>query len=192
MLRAIAIDRRALSTDPNRADRRRDLSRDAGLLAEILAEEGRHREALDGFREVERVLEEEIRLDSNDRVAWRNLVAVRSRMARSLVATDRAGEARAIVEPMLDLLEADLAADADNVTLKAMVGELATRLGEALVEQARRAPASARAAARVAARPTLERAIEILRPLVEDGTLTGDDAAVLDQARAALARCPQS
>ena len=190
--RAIAIDRRALAADPNRADRRRDLSRDAGLLAQILAEEGRHREALDGFREVERVLEEEIRLDSADRMARRNLGAVRSRMARSLVATDRVEEALAIVEPMLDLLEADLAVDADNVMLKVTVGELATRLGEALVEQARRAPAGARAASRAAAGPTLERAIEILRPLVEDGTLTGEDAAVLDQARAALARCPRS
>jgi non-specific serine/threonine protein kinase/serine/threonine-protein kinase len=189
LARAIDVDRRALAADPNGSDRRRDLSRDAGLYARMLADAGRHQEALAGFHEVARLLEEEIRLDPADRLARRNLGALRSRMARSLIALERPAEALSLLEPALGALEAELAADPGNVFLRVTVGEVATRLGEAFIARARGAPTEERATACAPARPPLERAIEILRPMVEDGTLSGGDAAVLEEARAGLAAC---
>jgi hypothetical protein len=119
----------------------------------------------------------------------RNLGAMRARAARSLLALDRAEEARALLEPSLVALEEDLAADPGNMFLQITVGELATRLGEALVAQAQGATSNDRDRLRLEARGVLARAIEITRPLVENGTLTGSDAATLDQARDALSSC---
>ena len=181
--KAIEMDRRLIAADPKSAGVRRGLVRDVAKLADMLSKANRCDEAPVHFDETLRLLKEDVARDPRDQLARRNYNAVAGQSTRCLIALDRADEARDRLEPALADITTLLADDPKNITLQISFCEIAVRYAEAAarIDLRRRDPALLQRA-----RPPLARALEMLGPLVAGKTLTGGDAVVLDEARAAM------
>ena len=184
--RLIAIDRKLLAGEPHRADLRRGLSRDLAKLGDLLGEAGRHEEAVAAYGEATDVFQRDVALDPQDRLARRNVATVAARRARSLLALGRAAEVRAMLQPLLSDITRILDEDPRNITVQVTFAEVAVRLAEAELKLGRFDATST-----PAVRASLDRTVSILEPLVVAKTLVGGDAAVLTQAKHALAAWPK-
>ena len=186
--RIVAIDRRLLEDEPNRADLRRGLQRDLCQMADLLAGTGRREEAVPAYAECRQIGEEDIAADARDRQARRSLGVARVREAANLLALTRESDALARIEPALRDLTDLLAEDPKNVQLQVTFAEASTRFGDVAVAMAR---TGSDRSLLPRARPVLARASALLTPLVSSKVLIGEDAALLTQANLALAACDE-
>jgi non-specific serine/threonine protein kinase/serine/threonine-protein kinase len=185
--RMIAIDRRLLAAEPHRADLRRGLIRDLAKLADLLADAGRHEEALAPIDEAERLLQQEVALDPQDRLARRNVSTLAAQKANALLALGRAQEALTVFEPAMDNVVALLAEDPRNLTLQVTFAEVAVGRAQSAIALSPMANDAERRRLRERVEPMLTKAIAILEPLIESKSLVGGDAAYLNAARTAMA-----
>ena len=185
--RMIAIDRRLLAAEPHRADLRRGLSRDLAKLADLLAEVGRHEEALTPIAEAEGMFKDDVALDPRDRLARRNISTLAAQRGYALLALGRATEALSVFEPAMDNVAALLAEDPRNLTLQITFAEVAVGRAHSAIALYASATDAEQKRLRQRVEPMLVKAIAILEPLVESKALIGGDAAYLPAARTALA-----
>jgi tetratricopeptide (TPR) repeat protein len=187
--RAVALNRRLLAANPGQASIRRGLETALGRAGGLSALKGRHEDALASFAEVQSLVEADVRDDPSDVLSKRNLAVMHIKTAKSLTALGRAKEARAAVQPAVDSLAALLARDPDNLVVKFSLAEAEVTLGRALCRLAETAVTAGAQRLLADARSRLRAAVTLLEPLVANKTLTGSDAALLEEARATLAAC---
>jgi tetratricopeptide (TPR) repeat protein len=189
LTRALAIDRELMQRAPDVPGVRRRLASDLAQYAEWLGIGGDHEAALASYEEVLALTEEDRARDPSDALARRHVAVVRIRTATTLLELDRADEARALVAPAVEELAAMVAADPGNIMIELSLADASLRLGQSLERLAGSIAGGAETpeSLRQLARRHVAAAVERLTPLVEEGALTGTDAALLDLARRELA-----
>jgi hypothetical protein len=168
---------------------RRRFASDLALHGDLVAAAGDPARAVENYREVLALLEADRARDPSDAQAARHVAVARIRVAAYLLALGGAAEgadageladaAEAVetVAPAVAELERMRAGDPGNAFLDFSLAEASLRLGQAL----------ARTGESAAARPRIALAVELLESLAAAGALTGTDAALLEEARAAMA-----